>query len=297
MNRSRRLLAGLVGAFLVLGASGSCHNETPGDGGRPDDIETAPRPARIVSLAGHLTESLYALGLTEGEVVGAAGPVPEGSGPRPTDLGPSADPDLVALLAVRPDLVLTVPNPVVEAFLSGHGIRFEVVTTVDLLDPVHAIRRMGELVGRAGRARALESEILTRLVAIKDRLEEVDMVPVALATSRHPALFVAGHPFLGSAIRYAKGENVLGGLVQAYTRLEPEDLAPFGPRLVVDASDALAGEPASPEDVERWWASRTPSSGDFRAVVLDSDALFSPGPRLAEGVEALARALHPEAFR
>ncbi|MBI4616287.1 MAG: ABC transporter substrate-binding protein [Planctomycetes bacterium] len=287
----------LAGAVLALTSLASCHNETPGDGGRPDGSSTAPRPARIVSLAGHITESLYALGLTEGEVVGAAGPVPDGIGPRPADLGPSADPDLVALLAVRPDLVVMAPHPAVEAFLSGHGIRFEVVTTIDLLDPVHAIRRMGEIVGRVGRARALENEILTRLVAIKDRLEEVDVVPIAVATSRHPALFVAGHPFLDAAIRYAKGENVLGGLVQAYTRLEPEELARFGPRLLVDASDALAGEPAMPEEVARWWAGRAPPSGGFRAVVMDSDALFSPGPRLAEGVETLARALHPEAFR
>ncbi len=259
--------------------------------------ESHPPPGRIASLAPHLTEMLLAIGTGDAEVVGAVdGTIPWPEGVSPTSLGPTTNPDVAALVALRPDLVVMAPDGAVEAFLAAHGIRHEVFATIDLLDPIRAIRRLGAAIDRDEEAGRIEDTMVRRLLGVKERLSAREPVPVAVAVGRQPALFVGSHPYLNAVIQYAGGMNVFASEGRPYASVDPATLPGHRVRVVLDATDALEGLPPDRREA-RWWEGAVDLQGHgMRLAFLESDSIFVPGPRMVEGIEDLARALHPDAF-
>lgn len=287
------LAIALAGAAAI--AAWSCRSENveePPGGSRPE----VP-PERIASLAPHLTEMLLAIGTGDAEISAAVeGTTRWQGGAPPTSLGPPSNPDVAALVALRPDLVVMAPDPAVESFLATHGIRYEVFATIDLLDPIRAVRRLGAAIGRDEEAGRLEDAMVRRLLAVKERLAAREPVPVAVAVSRNPALFVGSHPYLNAVIQYAGGVNVFLAESRPYVAIDPETLPARRARLVLDATDALGGLPPDRREV-RWWEGAVDLIGHgMKVAFLESDSLFVPGPRMVDGIEDLAHLLHPDAF-
>ena len=295
----RRESIALVAGIVLLMVPLSCRNETPETPVRGDLVARRLRPERIVSLAGHLTEILESLGVDRNRIVGAVGGRPPAAGSfLPVDLGSAAEPDLATLIAVEADLVLTPPGPRIEAFLRRHGIPFAVIPMAELLDPVRAIRRIGVLVDRVEQAGELEDAIVSKILALKERIGGQPRRKVVLATSRVPTIFVGGHSFLNATLEFARAENVYVSAETEYVRHDPRSVLDLDPTAVLDVTDALAGRVTRVRRERRWWESAlgTSLAGSVEILFLEDDALFVPGPRLAEGLEAVVRLLHPSAF-
>jgi iron complex transport system substrate-binding protein len=286
---------------------------------------------KIVSLVPSATEIVFALGLgdsldgvtfecdfppearTKQVVSGTALPTDESLTAKEIDDAVSARVadgeaiytlDAARIRDIQPDLILAqdlckvcaVPSGAVEDALEVLGCRAEVIS----LDPstldevIGCIATVGEATGTGARASALGRELRAR----------VDIVRRAVAQHHRPRTFAlewSDPPFSGGhwvpdMIDAAGGTPLLAVTGEPSRRLSWDEVADASPHVAVFMPcgygfDQAVDEGRSLLDV------RALASAE-RIFATDANALFSrPGPRLVDGVEALAWALHPRVFR
>jgi iron complex transport system substrate-binding protein len=282
---------------------------------------------RIVSLLPSATEIVYALGLDDA-LVGVThecdwppearhkravsfSVLPPGATPAEIDERVSAsigggDPiyrlDDAAVRELRPDVVLTQDLCAVCAVPSGHvnealetiGCTAEVVS----LDPgsldevIDCLVTVGRATGTEGRATELADGLRRRLDAVRAAVAGKPKARTfALEWSDPP--FNGGH-WVPEMIDIAGGEPVLGCAGTPSVRVPWESIAQAAPEVVVFMPCGYDLEQASKEGAALLARRELDSAEALFAV--DASSYFSrPGPRLVDGVEALASVLHPDA--
>jgi iron complex transport system substrate-binding protein len=251
------------------------------------DFPAEARSRRIVS-----TSSLPA-GLTPAEIDAAvAERMAAGEDLYRLDAGALADLD--ADLVVTQDLcaVCAVDVSVVDDALAFLGCRAEVLTLdpQDLEEVLGSVETLGKATGTEDTAAALVRSLRSRLDAVRSAVAGREPVPVMVLEWTDPP-FTPGH-WVPDMVTAAGGVPVLGKAGQRSGRTTWQDVAASGPAVVVaapcgfglDESARLAAEVADlvPPGVPLW--------------AVDANASFArPGPRLVDGVEALAAMLHPDA--
>jgi iron complex transport system substrate-binding protein len=277
---------------------------------------------RIVSLIPSATEILFAIGAGD-DVVGvtfecdhpaearerrvvSTSAMPEGLSPKEIDdyvgtamaagedlyrLDAGALSELDADLVVTQDLcaVCAVDVSTVDDALSHLGCRAE-VATIDphsLDDVLASITEVGRLTGRADGAAALVASLRSRLDVVAARVAGRTRPRVLVLEWTDPP-FAPGH-WIPEMVELAGGEPVLGLAATRSSRITWEEAEGSRPDVVVVAPCGfdLDGSAAQAVDVRR----RFP---DVPVWAVDADGEFArPGPRLVDGVEALAAILHP----
>lgn len=269
------------------------------DAGRSVTLEAEPE--RIVSLAPSNTEIVCALDACD-LIVGVTDfddyPPEVAEIDRVVTM---AQVDVEAVVAAEPDLVIAAgneltPTSVIEQ-LTGLGLA--VITLYpESLDEVYAdIELVGQALDREDAADALVDDMASR----------VDAVRTAVADLEHPrtfyevgvfegAIYTAGSgSFLASLIETAGGEPITGDALS--TSIEIEDLVAADPELIL-LGDASYDPTITAESVaaRQGWETMTAIT-DGRVVPVAEDVVITrPGPRIVDGLEALARAIHPDAF-
>jgi len=202
------------------------------------------------------------------------------------------DPDLV----VTQDLcaVCAVDSADVDAALDHLGCRAEVLT----LDPM-TLAQVLDSIGAVGRATGCEQAAADLVAGLRGRL---DAVAAAVAGRHRPGVAVlewtdppysSGH-WVPDMVEAAGGRSLLGRAGARSSQVRWDDVAALGADLIVVAPCGfhLAGAAAMAEAVVA--EGRLPAGVPVWAV--DADAAFvRPGPRLVDGVEALAALIHPGA--
>jgi iron complex transport system substrate-binding protein len=112
---------------------------------------------------------------------------------------------------------------------------------------------------------------------------------------KDPLIAAGPASYIHDLIRMAGGENVVRGGTSPYPRLGLEEVVGQAPEVIVVASHTDATDRASKVELGGLWRS-TPAVRADRVVLVPGDTLHRFGPRVADGLEHLARAIHPEAF-
>jgi iron complex transport system substrate-binding protein len=279
---------------------------------------------RIVSLLPSTTEILFDLGAGD-QVVGvtfecdhpadartrtivSTSAMPEGLSPTEIDafvaeamrrgedlyrLDAGALSGLDADLVVTQDLcaVCAVDVGTVDEALGFLGCRAEVATidphTLD--DVLASITELGRITGRDGQATELVTELEARLATVAEAVAGLDRPRVLVLEWTDPP-FAPGH-WIPEMVARAGGEPTLGVAGTRSSRITWDDALASEPDVVVCAPcgfDLEGGVTLAKEVRDRFpglpvWA-------------VDADGHFArPGPRLVDGVEALAGILHPRA--
>ncbi|MBA3794825.1 MAG: cobalamin-binding protein [Rubrobacter sp.] len=216
------------------------------------------------------------------------------------------DADLLENLA--PDLVITqglcdvcaVSTSLVEEVVSGlrGNPDLLVLNPTSLQDVLNDSIRVGDALGRRGEAER-------NVAALRDRLDEVERTVAGLPRPGVGCIewldppFSAGH-WVPEMVRIAGGRELFAGPGERSVRLDWETVFEAAPEVLVlmpcgfDAGRA-AEEAKSLPNLPGW--SDLPAVKNERVWVVDANSYFSrPAPRLVEGVEILARILHPGAF-
>lgn len=262
-------------------------------------IAAAAAPARIISTAPSITEVLYALGLGS-RVVGVTEycryPADAIRKPR---IGTFLEPDFERILALKPDLVLVIRNPVqVAERLRKLGVRAEEVKQDSIADVLASIGQVGGLTGRAAEARALRASIEAQIAAVKKRAAGRGKKRVLFLVGRSPGTLqglvgAGGGTFVDELMELAGGVNVLKGSPIQYPKVSLEQVMAADPDVILDMGDFAHGEgkPLEPESrVLALWA-KYPL---LRAVRLKQvrqvgdDVFIRPGPRLGEAARAMS---------
>jgi len=286
---------------------------------------------RIVSLLPSATEILFALGL-DLEIVGVShecdfpppartkpvvihSRLPHGASPAQIDAlvreyvhrGESLYAvDAEVLEALAPDLIITQdlchvcaasPDDLATA-LTRFDRRPEVLclNPQDLGDVWRDILWVGEESCRGPRAEALLEQIGKRLGALEQQLEaSADRPRVAFMEWLQP-FYVGGH-WVPEMIHLAGGKDVFGHARTPSFRIAIEDVIDAVPQVLLIAPCGYAAERARDEYKSMsfpapWHA--IPAVRNGRVYALEANSYFSrPGPRLATGIEALAKLFHP----
>ncbi len=266
-------------------------------------LSAAP-PERIVSTAPSITELLYALGLGN-RVVGVTRfcryPPEAQSKPK---IGDYTAPNLEAIAALRPDLVIIQTNPIHLADRLG-ALKLPALEVNQ--DSIAAIYKSIHDVGRATAtehaANQLSDSILNGLSAIRNRVANRPRVRMMFVIGRSPnrldGLVVAGRAsYLNEVIEIAGGENVFRDALAGYPEVSLEEVMARNPDVIVDMgdmSDTVAVTEEHKRSVVALW-NRIPTLAavkQHRVFAVASDMFVIPGPRLIDAAKAFAEMLHP----
>jgi iron complex transport system substrate-binding protein len=281
--------------LLAIGVVSSALMAAPrGDSALVDDhgqsLRLATRPERIVSLAPHTTELLFAAGA--GSRVIAVDPASDF--PVAATLLPRVSawprPDLEALKGAAPDLIL----------VWGAGLRAEQRESIARIAPVwvseparleaipNALRQLGRLVGEPEAAGLEADHFAHRLGALRTGVAQGPRVRVFYQAWARPLITVSNRDLIGDSIRFCGGQNVFGQEAAAARQVDPEAVRAARPQLVVLGDGSTADAPGG-ESLERWrsrWIAPAPV-----VVAIAPDLLQRPTPRVLDGVERLCDAI------
>jgi iron complex transport system substrate-binding protein len=261
-------------------------------------------PQRIVSLAASNTEIIFALGagdLLIGRDEFSDYPDAALAVPSIGSLYPSVNAEVV--IDLQPDLVLAagITSPDDVERLAGLGLTVYATRFAVTLDDVYAdILDVGRLTGRSAEAQRLVAEMRARVAAVAATASQVADRPLVFyeIDATEPARPWTAGPgtFVDQLISLAGGENLGNIAVDPYAQLSLEQLVDQDPDIIVLGSYTYGGQ--SPELVAQrpgWQEIAAVRSGAVH--VFDDNLVSRPGPRIVEGLETLARLIHPDLFQ
>jgi iron complex transport system substrate-binding protein len=259
----------------------ACHRAPP--------ASSAPR--RVVSLAPSTTEILFALGAGD-LLVGVdqySDFPPEAK--RVPQVGNDLSPSIERILGLRPDVVLMSSSANTRELmdeLGRLGVRV-VGTRAEMLEEVFGdIATVGRALGRTAAADVLVGRLRARVAAVQARVAALPKPRTLVVVWPEPLSVAGGHSFVDDAITAAGGVNVAADAPVPYPQYSVERLLARAPEVViVGAHDG--GPTTTVIDGYR----SLPAVKAHRVHRVDGALLFRPGPRLIDGIEALAKLLHP----
>ena len=256
-------------------------------------------PKRIVSLAPNITEILFSLGLDE-EVVGISihCNYPEKVKSRPR-VGSYISIDLEKIVSLKPDLIIA----------TGAGNTKEMVDRLERLgfptfvifpkrfdDVIQSIRHVGQLVSKEKEALSMTESMSKRKGKILELTRGLSRQKVFLQIGESPIVTVGKGSFADDLIRLAGGENVAGNDREMYPRLGMEEILKRSPEVILISSMKPGGDyERALREWERW--KTIPAVKQGRIHLIDSDLIDRPSPRIIDGLEEMARWIHPEQFK
>ena len=260
-------------------------------------IYLAKPPTRLVSLAPSITEVLYAIGSSE-QIVGVTEYCDY---PPEARLKPKVGyihPNLESIVALRPDLILA-PREFLRAEILGKLEQLKLATFIleakTIEDVLSHIQTIGRMLGHSASADALVAEMRQRITEIKARTAALPRPRLLYVLNSEPLITVGPDSFIGQLIELAGGTNVAARAKTPYPRLNMEEVLKADPELLIFPVGAAEGIPDSEQRVWKRWATLTAvKQGRFHHI--SSDLLNRPGPRIVQGLETLARIIHPNAF-
>ncbi len=261
-------------------------------------VELSVRPRRIISLAPSVTEMLFALGVGD-RVVGVTSLCdypPEAT--TKEKVGDVMTPSLERIVALAPDLVIISTATQLEMFakrLIEIGVPVYVVKANRLEDVLATLRHLGDVTGDVRAAEALTRSLQARIERVVERTRTLPRPRVLLVVQRDPLIVAGREAFLTDLVEKAGGRSITADAQREWTLYSLESVLARAPEVIVIPSH----ETQSRHLPNLQWSALadTPALRNKRVYTINADLLMRPGPRLVEGLEELARLLHPEAFR
>lgn len=266
-------------------------------------------PQRIVSTSPSVTEMLYALGLGS-RVVGVTTfcHYPSEVREKPK-IGSYLTPNVEAVLALKPDLVVTLAEQS-EAAERLQRVRLPVLALShnDLEGIFASIEAIGREAGVEAKAREVIGGIRERLEDVRRRAARLPRRTVLFIVGRSPGtiqdlMAVGQGPFLNELIEIAGGTNLFDKTASLYPRVPREEIYSRRPEVIIDMGDMSNTDEATEthrKSVAALWRERfpgLPAVREGRVYAVAEDIFVVPGPRITEAAEALLRMIHPEAPR
>lgn len=254
---------------------------------------------RIVSIGPSCTEILYALGL--GERVIAVDKYsdypPEVVAKQKISRCYMPDPEEVA--ALNPDLVVYrhwgPHDPTVET-LSSMGLTVIALAPKTLEDIIKNIRLIGMATGKSQEAETLALTLSQQVNEIRSKTSNITARPKVYIEFWYPPPWTFGPGTWGhQLIELAGGINVFGDAKVEWVRTTDEEVILRNPDVIISLYGAM--HYATLEDFKKrpGWDKIT-AVANGAVYLLDENLFVRPGPRIVDGLKALAKVLHPELF-
>ncbi len=264
------------------------------------EITLAGTPERIVSLAPSNTEILFAVGAGD-QVVGRDefSDYPEEAKALPSIGGSFGEYNVEAIVALNPDLVLAaeINTPELVKQLEDLGLTVYYLGNPLTLEEMYGkLETVAELTGHD--VSELVSSLQARVAAVDEKIMPLSARPnvfyeIDASDPSKPYTYGPG-TFGDLLITRAGGYNIGNVTTDAYPQLSLEQIVVENPSIIV-LGDSMWG--VTPESVlERAGWESIEAVKSEQIFPIDDNLISRPGPRLVDGLEALAKILHPGVF-
>ena len=281
------------GAKPVL--DGPVTRELTDDAGRR--VSLPARVARVVSLAPNLTEIVFAVGGGDRLVGRTSYCDYPAEAKAVAEIGDTLHPSLERIIALKPQVVLISTSSQLEVFtqqLQNQNIAVFVTDPHDLEGVFRSIRQVGEIMGEMTRTALLVESLRDRADDVETAVKGKQPVRVFYQVSAEP-LYTAGHDaFVTDLMRRAGAASVTASVPGAWPKYSNESALAARPDAIILPTGGSMGSANS--DVTEALR-QSPAALHGRVYKINDDYLTRPGPRAIDGLEAMARALHPDAFK
>lgn len=276
-------------ALALLLAAAVAHAIVRADDDAGDQV-VLPQPAtRIVSLAPHITEQLFAIGAGD-RIVGTTehSDYPKAALAIPR-VGRAHSLDIERIAALRPDLVVIWGSgfpPAALAAIRQLGAPVFVSEPHSLADVARSMKRLGVLTGRDGAAAA--DAFTAKVAELQARYAGRAPVRVFYQVWDSPLMTLSGRHVISEAIALCGGRNVFADLAPIAPQVSTEAVLAADPQLIVTTEPGARSGGA----LAAWQRYATLSAtrlGQF--ATLDADRINRHGPRLADEIGVLCAAI------
>jgi iron complex transport system substrate-binding protein len=244
-------------------------------------VELAAPPRRIVSLVPSVTEFCD---------------FPAAARRKPR-VGGMIAPSLESIVALQPDLVVaTTEGNRQETFDQLAGLKIPVY----LVDPgtvdgvLELVARLGRLTDREAAADRLVGRLRERIRTVTARVAGRPRPRVLYVLWPEPLIVPGRGALVSELIALAGGDSVTADGGAGYPRYGMEAALARNPEVIL-----LAGHDATQSSLvrSRWERfTQVPAVRAGRLHVVDGNLMHRYGPRIVDGLEILARLIHPDAF-
>jgi cobalamin transport system substrate-binding protein len=256
----------------------------------------APGPQRVVSLAPSVTETLFALGFGNrlvGVTTSCDYPIESRNIPK---IGSFMSPSLETIAAKRPGIVIGVSSatdPAKAREMERLGLKVTLISLASVNDILNSIKSIARLLGSPQAGEKLVRRITLQMDQVKERVAPAPRRSTLLLVGLRPLIAVGGKNFIDELITLAGGQNIAGDAAQPWLNLPDEYVVAKAPQVIIEA-----GMGSERDQGAKHWADlkSIPAVQQGRVYRYPSDKILRPGPRIGEGLEEIARLLHPECF-
>ncbi|WP_297093214.1 helical backbone metal receptor [Thermococcus sp.] len=251
-------------------------------------------PQRVVTLAPSITEDLYYLGLFD-RVVGVTDyddfPPEVANVTRIGGYGKYANLEVIASL--NPDLIL------VDSYSMPILSDLEKIAPVVVVDPhslddiPKALELLGQIFNAPESAQKAVIEFQTKIKTISSAVTDKPKLKVFYVVWNNPLMTAGGGTFISDVIGLAGGENIFAD-ASGWPAVSMEQVLERNPEVIILTPHCGM----TVQDVYNGPLANTKAAREGKVYVIENENdLIHPSPRVVRGLEAIAKLLHPEAFK
>ncbi len=251
---------------------------------------------RIVSLAPSITEILFTLGLDE-EIVGVTDfcDYPETALTKPR-VGGFVNPSIEKIVSLKPDLIFAIRDgnrmDTIQR-LNELGFSVYVVDPIGFDGIVKTIGNMGEVVRRHEKATEMIRRITKKKEMVVKLTQSLPRRKVFFQIGFSPIVTVGKGSLGDDLIRLAGGRSISENELGSYPIYGVETILSRAPEVIILSSMDSKRDYLNLINMWRSWR-EIPAVKKNALYVIDSNLVDRPTPRIVEGLEGMARMIHPE---
>jgi len=255
-------------------------------------------PQRIVSLAPSITETLFALGLDR-EIAGVTmfSDYPAAALTKPK-VGSFINISLEKVVALNPDLVIATADGNKKELilqLEALGLAVYVVNPQSFEDIFAMVGNVGKITAREEAAHRLVADLELRVRQIVSLVQAAQKPRVFFQIGIDPIVSVGRETVHHTLIHMAGGVNITQNIHISYPNLSVEEIIDKKPDVIIVSSMKRGGDFINVLREWRKWKN-IPAVTNNRIHIINSDVTDHSSPRIVDGLEALAKIIHPELF-
>lgn len=286
----------IISQFLGIADSSMASDRTVLDAvGRK--VTITKQPSRIVSLAPSITEILYYLGLGQ-KVIGVTtfSYYPPEASKKP-DVGSYVNLNIEKIISLGPDMVFGTADgnePKIVKLLEQAGIAVFIINPRNIREVITTISKIGDVCGIGERAEKMSRRLSDRMNNVLSKVGSRYKPLTFLQINLKPIMTVNRNTFHHDLIEMAGGINMGGDMDINYPRVSVEAVISKRPEVMIISSMDRSGRfEKARQDWLKWRS--IPAVKNNRVHLIDSDLIDRPSPRIVDGLESMARIIHPKA--
>ncbi|WP_394191788.1 ABC transporter substrate-binding protein [Paenisporosarcina quisquiliarum] len=266
-----------------------------------NEVTLEEAPKAIVSMIPSNTEILYALGLSE-EIVGVSDydNYPEEAASKEKIGGMEFN--VEKIISLNPDLVLAHESALGTwdaglQQLRDAGVQVYTVTNAETFDATYeTIHEIGEATGKTKEAAKIVEDMKAKIKEVQDKVAEVDTKKkVLVEVSPEPEIYTpAGNTIMNEMLDMINAENLVADL-DGWIKIDPEEIVKRNPDVILTTYGNYTPDAVNLV-LNRNGFSDVTAVKNKAVHDMDADLTGRMGPRLADGLELVAKNVYPEAF-